>query len=226
MNLRVDEASRTALCRAAARDAQRLLQLVARLVGDRGYRPLAAAREKRSARRASYGSENPRAWNLPSHGRVFPARRVPCRDRRADGAPRQIRWYGTRWRRIRGAHSCDCVQVAAARMGHRSGTAASSYSAQTSRKVPVRYERFGPLDSLEQALCGGCTYRYFRVLQHVCETFTTVPSVVQVRLASPSTLTCCPWLSHWWLLQCPSHKSGPLDLFSLSFDTSPKGVCS
>jgi hypothetical protein len=124
----VDEASRPALRRAAARDAQRLIQLVARLVGDRGHRPLATAREKRSAR------EIPNAWDLPSSGRIFRAHwRVPRRDRRADGAPRRSRWYGTRWRRIRGAHGCDCVHGAAARRGRRSGTAASSCLAQTSR---------------------------------------------------------------------------------------------
>ncbi len=47
-------------------------------------------------------------------------------------------WYGTRWRRIRGAHGCNCVHGAAARMGRRSGTAASSCSAQTSRYRRVR----------------------------------------------------------------------------------------
>jgi hypothetical protein len=134
VNLRVDEASRPALRRAAARDAQRLIQLVARLVGDRGHRPLATAREKRSARSAPYGSEIPSAWDPLSSGRIFRAHwRVPRRDRRADGAPRRSRWYGTRWRRIRGAHGCDCVHGAAARMGCRSRTAASSCSTQTSQ---------------------------------------------------------------------------------------------
>ena len=136
VNLRVGEASRPALRRAAAqaRDAQRLIQLVARLVGDRGHRPLATAREKRSARSAPYGSENPSGWDLPSSGRIFRAhRRVPRRDRRADGAPRRSRWFGTRRRRIRGAHGCDCAHGAAVRMGRRSGPAASSCSAQTSR---------------------------------------------------------------------------------------------
>ena len=130
----VDEASRPALRRAAARDAQHLIQLVARLVGDRGHRPLATAGEKRSARRAPYGRETPNALDLPSSGRIFRAHwRVPRRDRRADGAPRRSRWYGTRWRRIRGAHGCDCAHGAAVRMGRRSGPAASSCSAQTSR---------------------------------------------------------------------------------------------
>ena len=110
VNLRVDEASRLGLRRATARDAQRLVQLVARLVGDRGHRPLATAREKRCARSAPYGSESPSACDLPSHGRVSRAHwRVPRRDRRADGAPRRSRLYGTRWHRIRGAHGCDCA---------------------------------------------------------------------------------------------------------------------
>ena len=142
VNLRFGEASRPALRRAAAqaRDAHRLIQLVARLVGDRGHRPLATAREKRSARTAPYGSENPSGWDLPSSGRIFRAhRRVPRRDRRADGAPRRSRGYGTRWRRIRGAHGCDCVHGAAVRMGGRLGTAASSCSAETSpyRRTPI-----------------------------------------------------------------------------------------
>ena len=133
VNLRADEASRPALRRAAARDAQRLIQLVARLVGDRGHRPLATAREKRSARTAPHGRESPSAWDLLSSGRIFRAhRRVPRRDRRANSAPRRSRWYGTRRRRIRGAHGCDCVHGAAARIGHRIGT--GSCSAQTSRK--------------------------------------------------------------------------------------------
>jgi hypothetical protein len=117
--------------------------MVARLVGDRGHRPLATAREERSSHSAPYGSANPRVWDLPSHGRVFPAHRCVPRDRRADGAPRQTLWYGTRWRRIRGAHGYGCVHGAAARMGHRSGTAASSCSALPSR----RKERFGFLHS-------------------------------------------------------------------------------
>ena len=132
VNLRFGEASRPALRRAAARDAQRLIQLVARQVGDLGHRPLATAREKRSAHRTPYGSEIPSACDLLSSGRIFRAhRRVPRRDRRADGAPRRSRRYGTRWRRICGAHGCDCVHGAAVRMGRRSGTA--SCSAETSR---------------------------------------------------------------------------------------------
>ena len=134
VNLSVDEGNRPALRRTAARDAQRLLQMVARLVGDRGHRPLATAREERGSHSAPYGSANPRVWDLPSHGRVFPAHRCVPRDRRADGAPRQTLWYGTRWRRIRGAHGYGCVHGAAARMGHRSGTAASSCSALPSRR--------------------------------------------------------------------------------------------
>ena len=139
VNLSVGEASRPALRRAAApaRDAQRLIQLVARLVGDRGHRPLATAREKRSARSAPYGRENPSEWDLPSSGRIFRAHwRVPRRDRRADGAPRRSRWYGTRWRRIRGARGCDSVNGAAARMGRRSGTASCSAQPSPYRRTP------------------------------------------------------------------------------------------
>jgi hypothetical protein len=104
-----------------------------RLVGDRCHRPLAEAREKRAAHSGPY-SRKPSAWDLlPSHGRVFHAhRRVPCRDRSADGAPRR-----DRWRRIRGARGCDCGcdHDAAARTGCRFGSAASSCSGPTSKVV-------------------------------------------------------------------------------------------
>ena len=122
----VSERRRHAFRRAAARDANRRRQLVVRLVGDRCH-PLADATKKRAAHSGPY-SRKPSAWELPSsHGRVFhPHRRVPCRDRSADGAPRR-----DRWRRVRGDRGCGCDHDAAARTGCRFGSAASSCSGPT-----------------------------------------------------------------------------------------------
>ena len=125
VNRSVPERRGHAFRRAAAREANRRRQLVVRLVGDRCHRPLAKAGEKRAAHSGPY-SRKPSAWDLPSsHGRVFHAhRRVPCRDRSADGAPRR-----DRWRRMRGDRGCGCDHDAAARTGCRFGSAASSCSA-------------------------------------------------------------------------------------------------
>jgi hypothetical protein len=124
VNRSVSERRRHAFRRAAAREANRRHQLVVRPVGDRYHRPLANAREKRAAHSGPY-SRKSSAWELPpSHGRVFHAhRRVPCRDRSADGAPRR-----DRWRRMRGDRGCGCDHDAAARTGCRFGSAASSCS--------------------------------------------------------------------------------------------------
>jgi hypothetical protein len=103
-----------------------------RLVGDRCHRPLANAREKRAAYSGPY-IRKLSTWDLlPAHGRVFHAhRRVPCRDRSADGAPRR-----DRWRRMHGARDCGCRcdRDAAARRGCRVGSAASSCSGPQHRK--------------------------------------------------------------------------------------------
>ena len=124
VNRSVSERRGNAFRRAAAREANRRRQLAVRLVGDRCHRPLADAREQRAAHSGPY-SRKPSAWELPSsHGRVFHAhRRVPCRDRSADGAPRR-----DRWRRMRGDRGCGCDHDAAARTGCRFGSAASSCS--------------------------------------------------------------------------------------------------
>jgi hypothetical protein len=103
-----------------------------RRVGDRCHRPLAEARETRAAHSNPYSMKPSACDLLPSHGRVFHAhRRVPCRDRSADGAPRR-----DRWRRMRGARGCGCDHDAAARTGCRFGPAASSCSGPTLERVP------------------------------------------------------------------------------------------
>ncbi len=126
----VSERRSHAFRRATARDANRRRQLGVRPVGDRCHRPLANARETRAAYSGPY-SRRPSAWDLlPAHGRVFHAhRRVPCRDRSADGAPRR-----DRWRRMRSTRDCGCGcdPDAAARRGCRFGSAASSCSGPTS----------------------------------------------------------------------------------------------
>ena len=132
----VSERRSHAFRRAAARDANRRRQLVVRPVGDRCHRPLADAREKRAAHSGPH-SRKLSAWDLlPSHGRVFHAhRRVPCRDRSADGAPRR-----DRWRRMHGARGCGCGcdHDAGARTGCRFGSAASSCSGPTLKSGPQK----------------------------------------------------------------------------------------
>jgi hypothetical protein len=139
----VSERRSHAFRRAATRDANRRRQLVVRLVGDRCHRPLADARERRAARSDPY-SRKPGAWDLlPSPGRVFHGhRRVACRDRSADGAPRR-----DRWRSKRGARGCDCGcdHDAIARTGGRFGSAASSCSGPT---LLCKSIRGTPLDHL------------------------------------------------------------------------------